>query len=535
MMMSETETTARTRADRWIAVLLALAALLIAASWLNFDCYWGDDYAAYMNDGIAIAEGKYDEQIRLNYRMHYTTLPRDTENGELVYAWGYPLVLSLVYRCVGFNRVTFHSLPYYKLVTVFSLAVSTGALYFFFRRRLSRPTAIVLCALLAFNLIVEIDLLYSDLFFFALMMLCLLAAEAFLDRLEATAAGLRGMLPGLALGILMLAVYETRLNGISVCALVAGMQLSHRVFCRRRARDKAGDRKRTIRAMLPWITFGVLLVFCRSFVLRPASSNTADLTLFSWPTALSNTRHYLNLMLELFVDEDLFSGTVRWTVAAALVFFLLFGMVKRVRSDYAIVPFAVFCMVYFITLVALPYAQGLRYCYPILPEVSLFIGLGVDQTGAAAAKKMRQKTKNALRALCMVMACTFFCCLAADRYRPDLRRMLEGEEVRMYAGAYSTRAVETYRYIIENTPEDSVIVFTKPRALFLNTQRVSISSEALEREKQGGDYWLIFEYMDAEEEKEKMEAQDKSWEAVFTNDLFTLYKASEKAAAGGGK
>lgn len=45
------------RSDRIIALLLCLAVLFAAASGLDYDCSWGDDYAAYINDGIAIAGG----------------------------------------------------------------------------------------------------------------------------------------------------------------------------------------------------------------------------------------------------------------------------------------------------------------------------------------------------------------------------------------------------------------------------------------------------------------------------------------------
>ena len=158
------------RTDRIIALLLCLAVLFPAASGLDYDCPWGDDYAAYINDGIAIAQGRYAEQTRLNYFMHPSDMPAEAKDGTLVYVWGYPLVLSLVYSAAGFDRTDYHSIIFYKLPSVLSLAAAAGILYLLFRRRLSRASSALLSVYMCVRpvMLEGAYSIYSDVFFMLL-------------------------------------------------------------------------------------------------------------------------------------------------------------------------------------------------------------------------------------------------------------------------------------------------------------------------------------------------------------------------------
>ena len=108
--------------------------------------------------------------------------------------------------------------------------------------------------------------------------------------------------------------------------------------------------------------------------------------------------------------------------------------------------------------------------------------------------------------------------------------MLSGEEVRNQ-GAYSAQAVEVYRYIMDNTPEDSVIAFRKPRALFLNTQREAFSHGVNGNEERHRDYYLICTDLDAEAEKRYLSTYGENSREVFSNDLFTLFQIDDEGDA----
>ena len=125
-----------TKRDWRMAALVALIILVLGACTLTpGTTTWGDDHAAYINEGIAIAEGRFEEQIERNYAYHPSELPEEAKGGSLVYVWGYPLMLAGVYKIVGFDRVEYSSVIWYKLISLLSLALTGGVLTLFFRKR----------------------------------------------------------------------------------------------------------------------------------------------------------------------------------------------------------------------------------------------------------------------------------------------------------------------------------------------------------------------------------------------------------------
>ena len=87
------------RRDWLIAVALTVVMLILGACSLTYGMpSWGhDDFAAYISEGIAISEGRLEEQTRLNYTLHPSELPDEASPDGLMYVWGYPLMLSAVF------------------------------------------------------------------------------------------------------------------------------------------------------------------------------------------------------------------------------------------------------------------------------------------------------------------------------------------------------------------------------------------------------------------------------------------------------
>ncbi len=122
--------------------------------------------------------------------------------------------LSVIYRLVGFDRVSFHSVVYYKLPSVICFALLAGVFYLFLRRRFSRPLSLALSTAFAgYEGFFEfVDTLYSDIVFLFFFLLSLYLIELFLSERKPRMRVLYGIVSGIAIWY----TYEVRLNGISV-------------------------------------------------------------------------------------------------------------------------------------------------------------------------------------------------------------------------------------------------------------------------------------------------------------------------------
>lgn len=58
------------------AALFLVIAILAACAVTTGVPDWGDDFAAYINEGMAIADGRFQEQAALNYFQHPTTITK---------------------------------------------------------------------------------------------------------------------------------------------------------------------------------------------------------------------------------------------------------------------------------------------------------------------------------------------------------------------------------------------------------------------------------------------------------------------------
>ena len=134
-----------TRRDWVIAGLLTIFILMLVGMQLTPGLpIWAGDAAAYLSEGIAISNGTLEQQTAINYIMHPSPLPEEVHESRLVYVWGYPLLLSLVHRMVGFDMVNYSSIIFYKLPSLLAFSLMAGVLFLFYRRFFQEKLAVFL-------------------------------------------------------------------------------------------------------------------------------------------------------------------------------------------------------------------------------------------------------------------------------------------------------------------------------------------------------------------------------------------------------
>jgi len=499
--------------DRLLALLCAIMVLAAVLPWMSMSVTWGDDQAAYISDGIALAEGSYDEKIRLNSLLHPSPLIEGDMSDTRVYVWGYPLMQSVVYSLVGFDRVDYHTVPFYQLPGIICLSLLAALLYLWFRRCISAGPAMLLAVFFCTNnqLLQNVRVMYSDVPFLLFAVLCFMLSEKHIERINEN----RGSLPlAVGFGLVLWYCSEIRVNGIAVLAVLAFAQL----FC---CRKTLKNRRALILSLLPFvIALGLKLVF-ESFILYPSTSDVGETVQGDMGLILQNLLLYWDNLLLWLVDFPLIpGGSLLPAVKLMLAAFLLLCVLGAALSIKEKPHWILLILGTFGILVNLRYDQGVRYFFPVLPlllqlAVKALVWLWekvLPRIKFRPGKKMRAAMNAALLALCLLAAVqTVSVGLHIKRAEP--------------LGAYSPDAVDMYTYIQENTAEDSCIAFMKPRFLYLNTLRPAFVPMINGHDISLADFYLRDSYYSTVE-YEQLLALGTELEEVYSNPTLTLYKVN---------
>lgn len=521
--------------DAVLALLLAICVFLLVFFSLSQGCVLGDDHSAYILQGMAIAEGRFDEQTELNFFMHPSYMPDEAQNGKLVYVWGYSLILALVYSLFGYDRVGFTSLIWYKLPSVLALAGTAVVLYFFLRRRFSRKLSFFISWM--FSLCGEfyffVNTMYSDIYFLFFALLVLYVHEVYLDS-----AGRRRLVLGIITGVLLWYMYEVRLNGISVllaCAVAHVIQF----FSRCKKEGLYPPIRLLLRELIPYVFF-ILLKLVSEAILAPATSNASDLEGTNLGILFGNLMFYYGQIRTFFGSmwNNILTGLIHLgfdpgssnflyylssclsmlSIALCALGMLTDGIRRNLHlTVYVLGTLAVTSMLF--------YNQGLRYIFPILPVLVLYAGYGFLRVCTLVGKLLPKGQKFKKSAALATAALTLALCLLAayPRYLSNVALYENGgvsgaSDPTMY-NAFSPEAVEAYNYISSNVPEDDVVGFFKPRLLYMNTGRISISPmKEIGHSLEECEWYLVFKQIIATPEP------GEDFVPVWENDHFTLYK-----------
>ncbi len=511
-----------TKNDWLFALAATLIVLLFGSLSLTQGIYpWGDDCAAYISEGIAIADGRLAEQAQLNLFYHPSPLPQEAfDSGSLVYVWGYPLLLSVVYKLVGFGA---DKIIFFKIPLLLSLALTAGALVLLFRKRLSIFFSFILSIVFCLSsyLFGALNQLYSDLPFVFFCILSMLLMECICD-LEEKGRSVIGL--GIVYAFSLWFTYETRLSGISVCVLAL---IEHAVVLISLIKKSVNRKKMILQHVFPYVLFGVLVLISERIWFLPATNNYSDLSVQHDKYALFI--YYFNMIKNYF---RIISGESYILLVLFLIGLIRTGFQKK--NMYL----TVLLIGTFIVNINLPYAQGPRYIYNVLPFILLYSANGMVWLADIIKKfsknfltKIKNESVKKKLPLLMPKICKAFivvllawvlfnvCTYSVRSIYSNITNWGQTKK----EDAYSSYAKEVYQYISENTDTDSVICFEKPRMLYLNTGRKSFRYGINGHELSEADYYL--KYKNGFTGELKVEIPDN--EVVLDNEMFVLYSLNK--------
>ena len=504
--------------DMVITLCISLIVMMMAAGRLTAGFpEWGDDPAAYMNEGIAIAEGRFWQQAEVNYYYHPSPMPQEAKDQQLVYVWGYPLLLAVVNKFAGFDRVLYSSVIWYKIPNVICEGLLTATGYLFFRRRFSSLIAIALSLLPSLDdeLLRWVNIVGPDLWLMTIGLASFQMLECYMDLLSESEeswkikkSNRKKAFEAIAYGALLWYAHELRLNGITITLACA---FGHILFFARET--KLRNKTMMIWHILPYIVLAFFTLFSE-MILAPATGNTSDFSKASLGVFLHHCSSELFAIYYFFTD--LFGLVSNVQVIRALVAGLMMmcgiGLVVLVKNDAHLFAFMIGSL---LITAMLPYGQGIRYIFNIIPILILSLGYGIELVTAFAERNWNLRWASKISAVLLTVLVISSSAKQEKIIRENLGHWREPE-----GPVYSEQAIELYQYIQNSIAVDETIAFIKPRALYLNTQRRSFIPGTNNHITEEADYYL---YLKNEPGMDVFSDPKDEMRLEFENDEFMLF------------
>jgi len=516
---------------------------------------WLDDFASYIMQAKSILNGTMAEFVRRNaFTVNQSSYPP----GPAAYPWGFPLLLSPVYAVFGMNALAL------KLVNTLFFGLFLIVFFGLARTRLTDVESLLLTAALAFNpaLLLAHDQILSDIpfLFFCALGIFLIdrftrqmsfpygdamrgdfpcterrtvcrsnplsseesprstrdchAAKEQERRLARVPRPVQAMTPlmGIAIGAVIFAANFIRTNGI---LLLIPLALAQWIQLWPQRRNKTSLLAALKPAIAPYLTFGLLFAIQTLTFPDGQSSYLSHFSMFTPQHLWDNFIYYFWLPSSAF--DQLPVGVVLYPL---LLIFVIVSAVSRRSRDLPIHAYSLATIALFILW---PERQGLRFIYPILPFLFIFAFDGMKLAAARLKTDWRKSAEMVLTGFWLVLTVislgvsfTF----ARDNLAAD----------RAINGPFDPVSTEMFAFVREKIPAKSVVIFFKPRAMRLFTDRDSFMTERC-ADFIKGDYLALSEKVGDNGQIPPEEAANCNplvkLEKVFHNKRFTVYKINQ--------
>jgi hypothetical protein len=479
-----------------VLALMLLTSALLGSSVLTRGHWWGDDFAAYIMQAKSILAGNMNAFVAANT---FTVTQSSHQIGPAAYPWGFPLMLAPVYALIGLSPLALKLpglLAYLGFLLVF---------FFLTKRRFTLTESLLAVSLFAFNpeLLRFLDNIASDIPFLLFSTLAILLADLYTHESQAK----RRLWLAALTGVAIFAAFFMRTQGLILLGSVLLFQGSRFLGQRAQRRQIVTD------SLIILAAFGVLWGISALIFPGGQSSYLALYAGFSLDTLKGNIIAYSQTFGEFFATVP--GGALFFGIFVALFFI---GLVARFKADFL---FVLYAALYLIVLWTWPEWQGYRFLFPMLPFFVYFAMQGMRVTLEKAGENQKAILQKGAYAYLLLIVVLFAYISGSNAYA-NLRA---GREVN---GPFDPYSLETYDFIKKNTPPDSVIVFFKPRAMRLMTERASLALTECDRMLEG-DYLALSKKVgeNLQIPPERIDECHLPLDKVFENRRFIVYRLAD--------
>ncbi len=486
------------------AVVAVVASFFLAT--LRDGHEWGGDFSQYISHAKNIASGRPYADTGYVYN------PIHPEIGPRAYPPVFPLSLAPAYAAFGFNLTAFKI----QLVVVFVLSLWVTVKLFSSslgdKQLLAYLIAIGFCPIFW----IQKDAVDSEHLFILLWYLTILVADQWYRRRHVVYSR---SVHAILLGVLIYLTYGTRTVGIVLLPTVVLCEL---ITTKRLTRFGA-----TVIAM----ACGLILVE-KAILPSSGAGYLEQLSSIDRDSILENL--WTDVVAFSTIWENGYSEQIRKVAGVLLT---LVGIVGFCRENLPRPSFLGIAMgLYFALVVVWPSASWIRMVLPLFPAFLFYVLLGMDLP--SLPKLVRQSA----------LAC--FCLFSIVSYAAWYSRANFG----LIDGVATPSAVELFQFVRDNTQEDDVCLFFKPRVLCLYTGRQATAYPSDDHERETWDYakstgveLVIVRYNPDNREKwssisraeEEMMRHCDELVEVWRNDSFRAYRGpwalEQDQPAGGSK
>lgn len=480
--------------------VILLCALIVgfSLSYIQDGHDWGDDYSCYIAQAKSILDNTMTQQVEANT---YIVTHSHTMLGPGAYPWGYPLMLAgIIYFC-GLNYVAM------KCLNLLFFVVGVIFLYRMLGKRVECFYARVGALMLGMSPIYVsmTNCILSDIPFFFFSVLSVASINKMYKAKE------KQILWAIATGVTCFAAYFVRTNGIvSILTLLFTDLVLVVASCIPILRKKVSllgfQKQKFGNHMLAYSIFFVLAFMTK--LVFPSADEGYDFYLkkLSWQSIWSNIVNYTNSFQEFF-----WLGKVISTVLIICASFLIiYGIFRNFYKEF---PMIVYIGGMTVLILLFPAFQGIRYFFSVIPFTII---LGAEGLQEICKKKQCIMIRDVILFAVLV--------LMVLRMSGHVAKKVVNPLAVNGNAANSEAAMDMYSYIIENTNEEDIFAFFKPRALWLNTGRKGYSIESENVDTITDVDYVLIPHGGTEYDLKSAVLEIENAELVYENAEFELYE-----------
>src|SRR5688572_23408471 len=474
-----------------ILIVILVVSIVIGSSQLTRGHEWGDDFAAYIMQAKSILNGDMQNFVEHNgITIHQSS----AQVGPVAYPWAYPLILTPVYAIKGISPLAL------KLPGLFFFAAFLICIYLLTKNRLARTESLLFVSLFAFNplLLNFLDQILSDIpfLFSSTLALLLMLKEKPRSTLNAT-----------LLGAVIAFAFFIRTTGILLLASFLVVEC-FKVWNKQTTRES--DTKTLQEAFVVCAIFGGMWVVYSLIFPGGSESYFDQLEGFRFQTALGYIGTYFELLALFFGTSIIW----KYLYYALFIFFLIGAWTRRKEEAILIV----FFLLWMLLLIIWPIRQGPRFIFPLLPVFIYFTFQGMRSVISRLPMNYHQPGQ-------WIFYGVWLSTMGIFLFNSSIGAYTNLQNNRTINGPFDMYSMEVYNFIKEETPADSVIIFFKPRALRLMTDRGTLMSTECERMPLGN-YIVLSRKVDENQQiaPEQINECNLPLDEVFRNRRFVIYK-----------